>query len=181
MEPASRQGEARPEAMTDIRPVRTDAEVAEASRLVRAFFAHMRARFPDREALIAEYLIQQNVEGQLADFRAHFNPPRGECMLARIDGLGAGIVMLKPFSEGVCELNRMYVAEVGRGRALGRKLCEALMEEARGLGYREMRLDCFSDNLVPLRLYRGLGFGPDPDPPAFSLSDPSITPMRMRL
>jgi GNAT superfamily N-acetyltransferase len=169
------------EAVADIRPVRADEEVAEAARLVRDFFAHMRAMFPDRDKLIADYLIQQNVEGQLADFRTHFNPPRGECMLARLAGAGVGIVMLKTYSVGVCELNRMFVTEAGRGLGLGRQLCEALMAQARVLGYREMRLDCFSDNPAPLRLYSAIGFGPDPDPPAFSLSDPSITPMRLKL
>jgi GNAT superfamily N-acetyltransferase len=164
-----------------IRPVRSDEEVAEASRLARDFFEGMRRSFPHWDALISEYLVQQDFEGQLLDFRTHFNPPRGECMLARVDGEAAGIVMLKPYAEGVCELNRMYVAANGRGQGVGRKLCEALMAQARSLGYAEMRLDCFSDNHAPLRLYRALGFGPDPDPPAFSLSDPGITPMRITL
>lgn len=164
-----------------IAPVRSDEDVAAASHLVREFFGVMRGLFPQRDTLISDYLIAQDFEGQLADFRAHFNPPKGECMLARIGAEGVGLVMLKAHGPGVCELNRMYVAERGRGLGLGRKLCVALMDQACRLGYREMRLDCFSDNAVPLALYRSLGFGPDPDPPPFSLSDPSITAMRRAL
>ena len=70
------------------------------SQLAREFFAYMRATYPERAAAIDAYLIAQDFEGQLADFRAHFNPPRGECLLARLDGAPVGIVMLKPYADG---------------------------------------------------------------------------------
>ena len=84
----------------------------------------MRATFPERAAAIDAYLIAQDFEGQLAAFRGHFNPPRGECLLARLDGAPVGVVMLKPYAAGVCELNRMYVVPAARGRGVGRRLCE---------------------------------------------------------
>ena len=83
-----------------IEPVRDDAGVAAASRLAREFFAYMRATYPEHEAAVDAYLIAQDFEGQLADFRSHFNPPRGECLLATLDGEPVGIVMLKPYADG---------------------------------------------------------------------------------
>jgi GNAT superfamily N-acetyltransferase len=162
-------------------PVRSDADVAAAAELARGFFAYMRATYPERAATIDAYLVAQDFEGQLADFRSHFNPPRGECLLARLDGIPAGLVMLKPYGPGVCELNRMYVARAARGRGLGRALCEGLLARARDLGYREVRLDALSERVDALPLYRKLGFGPDPDPQAFVRTDPDIVSMRMAL
>jgi GNAT superfamily N-acetyltransferase len=162
-------------------PVRSDAEVAAASALARTFFDYMRATFPESALLIDAYLIDQDFEGQLADFRTHFNPPRGECLLARLGGAPAGIVMLKPHAPGVCELNRMYVTREARGHGLGRKLCETLIARARALGYREIRLDALNRRVDAVPLYRKLGFLPDPDPPAFVGRDPGIVSLRMTL
>jgi GNAT superfamily N-acetyltransferase len=160
-------------------PVRSDADVAAAAELARAFFAYLRVTYPDRAATIDAYLIEQDFEGQLAEFRRHFNPPRGECLLARLDGAPVGVVMLKPYSPGVCELNRMYVARAARGRGIGRALCEGLIARARTLGYREIRLDALNERVEAVPLYRKLGFGPDPDPPAYA--DPEVISMRMAL
>jgi len=162
-------------------PVRSDADIAAAAELARDFFAYMRATYPERAALIDAYLVDQDFEGQLADFRSHFSPPHGECLLARLGGAPAGLVMLKPYGEGVCELNRMYVTRAARGRGLGRALCEGLIERARALGYREIRLDALNERVDAVPLYRKLGFGPDPEPPAFALRDPEIISMRMAL
>lgn len=161
--------------------VRSDADIAAASDLARAFFSYMRATYPEAEAAIDAYLVAQDFEGQLATFRDHFNPPAGECLIARLDGAPAGVVMLKPEAPGVCELNRMYVTRPARGRGIGRRLCEALIARARALGYREIRLDALNDRVEALPLYRRLGFLPDPDPPAFARAEPGVISLRMPL
>jgi GNAT superfamily N-acetyltransferase len=164
-----------------VAPARSDADVAAASQLARDFFAYLRARFTERATDLDAYLADQDFEGQLADFRSHFNPPSGECMLARLDGTPVGVVMLKPYGPGVCELNRMYVVRAARGRGIGRALCEALIARARALGYREMRLDALNAQVDALPLYGKLGFGPDPDPPAFARAVPELVSMRLAL
>ena len=164
-----------------IAPVRSDADVAAASALARAFFAYMRETYPAQAPTIDAYLLDQDFEGQLAHFRAHFNPPKGECLLARLGAEPAGIVMLKPYAEGVCELNRMFVTAAARGRGIARGLCEALMERARALGYREIRLDTLNARVEALPLYRSLGFLPETERPAFAARDPDIVCLRRAL
>lgn len=164
-----------------IAPVRSDDDVAAASRLAREFFAYLRVKFPESQAAIDAYLLAQDFEGQLADFRGHFGPPHGECMLARLDGAPVGVVMLKPYAPGVCELNRMYVAPEGRGRGVGRGLCEGLIARARALGYREIRLDALNERVEAVPLYRKLGFKPDPDPPDYARNEPGVVSFRMPL
>ena len=163
----------------EIAPVRSDAEIAAASTLARDFFGYMRATYPESIATIDAYLVSQDFEGQLARFRDHFNPPHGECLLARLDGTAVGVVMLKPYAPGVCELNRMYVAHVARGRGVGRALCEEIIADARALGYREIRLDALNERVEAVPLYRRLGFGPDPEPPGYD--DPRVISLRMPL
>ena len=171
-----------PDPAVSVAPVRSDAEIAAAARLARAFFAYLRAHYPEQQAAIDTYLIIQDFEGQLATFRDHFTPPHGECMLARLDGVPVGVVMLKPYdTPGVCELNRMYVADTARGRGVGRALCEALLAQARALGYREVRLDALNARIEALPLYYKLGFGPDPDPPDYARNEPGVISLRMPL
>ena len=165
-----------------IEPVRDNAAIAAATDLARDFFAYMRTAFPEKAAAIDTYLVIQDFEGQLATFRDHFNPPHGECMLARLDGAPVGVVMLKPYdTPGVCELNRMYVVRAARGLGIGRGLCEQLIGRARELGYREIRLDALNAQVEALPLYRSLGFAPDPDPPAYALEEPGVISLRMPL
>jgi len=92
-----------------------------------------------------------------------------------------GIVMLKPYAPGVCELNRMYVTGAARGRGVGRALCEALIARARTLGYREIRLDTLNERVEALPLYRSLGFLPEAERPAFAARDADIVCLRRSL
>ncbi len=161
--------------------VRTPEDIAEVTRLVWAFFDYIKARYPAKHAMVDAYIEDQDVAGQLADFATHFNPPAGECLLARLNGKAAGIVMLKPERPGVCELNRMYVTEEARGHGVARALCLRLIEEARCLGYTEMRLDAVDETIEAVPLYRKLGFEPDPNPPVFARTDPEIVSLRRGL
>lgn len=146
--------------MLEVRQVRSDEDVAAAKALVRAFVGFLRERYPEMGREIDNYLVAQDFEGQLADFRAHFNPPTGECLIGLIDGKPEGVIMLKAVDGTACEMNRTYVRPSARGSGLGRALCTALIAEARALGYREMRLSALFRHHEALPLYRSLGFEP---------------------
>lgn len=162
----------------DIVKARSDDDIAAVTVLAWEFIALLRARYPEREAQLQSYLSEQRFEEMLANFRDHFCPPVGECLLARLEGVPVGIVMMKPAGGGLCEMNRMFVRAAARGKGIGRGLCEALIAEARALGYTEMRLGALDRHVEALPLYRSLGFVEDPDPPAHAVSDSGIFYLR---
>lgn len=164
-----------------IQPARSDDDIADVTRLAWEFIDFLKERYPERLALIESYLIDQQFEEMLANFRTYFVPPAGECMLAWMDGMAVGIVMLKPVQEGLCEMNRMYVNADARGRGVGRDLCNRLINEAKALGYQEMRLNALDRHFEALPLYQSLGFETDPEPPEFAKLDPGIISLRMAL
>lgn len=78
--------------------------------------------------------------------------------MASEDGFPMGIVMLKPFGDNVCEMNRMFVRPEARGKGVARALCAMLIKRARELGYSAMVLDALDKHDEAISLYKSLGF-----------------------
>ena len=114
----------------------------------------------------------QDIDRELAGFAAMYSPPRGCFFLARVGDEVAGGAGLRPFSEGICEMKRLFLPDRFRGLGLGRLLCLRLIEEARAMGYERMRLDTLARMQAARQLYMEFGFteiGPyryNPDPEA---------------
>ena len=103
----------------------------------------------------------QNFDHELASLPGKYTPPSGALLLAKSASTGEaiGCVGLRPLQpEGTCEMKRLYVSPDGRGTGAGRALAEAVVAEAKRLGYGKMVLDTLGSMTTPLKLYRGLGF-----------------------
>jgi ribosomal protein S18 acetylase RimI-like enzyme len=57
-------------------------------------------------------------------------------------------------------MKRLYVAPAARGLGVGKALVDAVIHQARRIGYREMRLDTLPDMAEAVGIYRRAGFEP---------------------
>lgn len=113
------------------------------------------------EAGIGVSLCFQSFDQELAALPGKYVPPEGALLIARSEESELlGTVALRAFdrAQGICEMKRLYVSPAGRGQGLGRRLAEAIIAEARSLGYRAMRLDTLPSMRDAQQLYEVLGF-----------------------
>jgi len=101
--------------------------------------------------------IEGMVESDLAD-ASKFFPPTGRFYLVRHDGGFVGVGCLKRIEDGVGEVQRMYVQPRVRGAGAGRALVERLVQDARRIGYRTLRLESLKALGAAHALYRSVGF-----------------------
>jgi len=103
-------------------------------------------------------LCFQNFDAEVANLPGEYAPPGGRLLLAFERGTAAGCVALRKIADGIGEMKRMYVRPAHRGTGLGRRLAEAVLSEARAIGYRAVRLDTLPSMVSAQKLYVSLGF-----------------------
>jgi putative acetyltransferase len=130
---------------------RTTPQFEAARTLIQEYAAYI-------GTLMGVDLSFQNIDAELNRLPVMYGPPSGCLLLAGGDGLWVGCAALRRFSDGVCEMKRLYIKPGARGANLGRRLAETLIVKARLLGYRRMVLDTLEDMTAAQTLYRSLGF-----------------------
>ena len=108
-----------------------------------------------------EFNVTFDIETMLThdmDNLAIYSPPPGRLLLAEHDDAVAGIVCMRRLEEGLGEVKRMYVRPAHRGKGVARALMDMLLTDARGAGYRRVRLDSARFMQAAHSLYRSLGF-----------------------
>jgi len=117
--------------------------------------------------LIKEYGESLGVDLSFQDFQTElerlpgeYAPPKGALLLARIGDSYAGCVALRSWSSTVCEMKRLYVRPRWRGRGIGQRLIDEILDVARRAGCSAMRLDTLPSMSAARALYESIGFRP---------------------
>lgn len=133
-----------------IRPIRPadDAAVAVIIREVMATFGASGPGYsggdPEVDAMSAAY------DGA---WSAYYVLEEDSCVI----GCG-GIAPLAGAEAGVCELRKMYLLPVARGRGLGKRMLQQCLDAARGRGYRRCYLETLTGMDAAQQLYLKAGF-----------------------
>lgn len=135
-----------------IYPARSPQDIAAAKRLFTSY----------KESLGID-LTFQNYDSEFTSLPGRYAPPMGELLLARRDddsnGTPIACVGLRLLQlESCCEMKRLFVMPAGRGSGVGKALVERVIDVARGIGYREMRLDTLASMTRAIDLYMKFGF-----------------------
>ncbi len=132
-----------------ILPVQTDEQMAQ-----------LRELFTEYARSLSYHICFDEFQKELDQLPGIYGPPAGRLLIALEHGKAIGCVALKKLSGNVGEIKRLYVRPSGRGQGTGRRLAETVLETARQIGYRTIRLDTLPSMTAAQALYRSLGFEP---------------------
>ena len=93
--------------------------------------------------ILSEYLTLQwfidylkRFEKESANLPGEYALPTGCLLLAKYHDQPAGCVALRKFSDGICQMKRLYVRPQLRNLGIGKKLAKSIIKQGRELGRR---------------------------------------------
>lgn len=137
---------------------RTPSDYEAFGALVSEYVAWCRTRYQHDAWFVEQVFGHQDLDQELMHLAATYGPPNGQTILARRDDQVCGGGAFRRLPDGTCEMKRLYVSDRFKGRGVGLRLANALINAARSDGFRLMRLDTANLLTEAISMYRKLGF-----------------------
>ena len=136
----------------------TQKQLDDVRDLINEFLKwHLQRHLEDVE-LINEYFDQEDFEYELDNLPGKYAAPDGNLLLALYEKEPAGCVALKKLDNVSCEMKRMFVYPKYHGKGIGYMLANTIIDEAKKIGYKSMKLDTSLRQVEAQKLYKGFGF-----------------------
>jgi len=71
---------------------------------------------------------------------------------------GSGVYPTPGLPEGCCELVKLYLSPIARGKGIGKALIQQCFTSAKEFGYKSMYLETMPELSIAVGLYEQLGF-----------------------
>ena len=142
--------------MLKIYPAETDKDLEQVRILFQEYADFLKQILSEYLTLkwFTDYL--KGFEKESANLPGNYAPPTGCLLLAKYKDQPAGCVALRKFSDDICVMKRLYIRPKYQRKGIGTALYEALMDQAKKVGYTHMRL---ATALEPAKaLYKSIGF-----------------------
>ncbi len=140
--------------MLKIYPAETDEDL----ELVKGLLEEYITSWVEFDGPVHDEKEVEKARGQIENLFNYFGPPDGCLLFARYSEAVAGCVALEKLNDSVCQMKRLYVKPEFRGLKIGRELAERVIEQARRMGYEQMRIHTITALERANRLYKSLGF-----------------------
>lgn len=137
---------------------RSDQEMADAAFLMRGLVESNKERYPEQIELLDDYYRGSWFLESTPRIPAEYLPPMGDVIVAYDEQEPIGTVALCRMDEVHCELKSMFVPDAHRGKGVAKRLCDEVLESAKGLGFEFVRLTTGEKQPEASGLYRKLGF-----------------------
>lgn len=125
---------------------------------VRRLFEEYTDMLIENDPSFQEYLDIQNYSEEMEHLEKKYGLPDGRLYLAYCDEELAGCIGLRKMDSQNCEMKRLYVRPVFRGRKIGNLLVEKIIDDAKKIGYSYMLLDTLPFLKSAIHMYKKYGF-----------------------
>ena len=106
---------------------------------------------------VGDAVCFRTFEAEVAGLPGVYSPP-GEILVASDGPDLVACVALRPLSQMIAEMKRLYVRPAFRSTGIGRSLVESIVSVASARGFEALRLDTLPTMTRAITLYRAMGF-----------------------
>ncbi len=104
-------------------------------------------------------LCFQGFEEEVNSLPGKYATPDGRLYLVKYKDTYCGCIALRKIEDGICEMKRLYLKEEFRAKGIGKILVTKIIQDAKDIGYKTMRLDTIKEKMPKaVEIYTKHGF-----------------------